>query len=744
MPEFAIREDGLVVRAGDISNVTTAKFVCTSCDARLLHVREGEKTASHFRHAKVNTSCKLSRPKTCLHNELAHESGDAPRRHNAMKRWHKDWQALGRRRHPSRYEARGIGSDPNRPRDLGDAETGQMVELQHSPMQKAEFDTRNAGVSHAVWIFDATEVEIFSYEKYEENLFFCVDLFRHSYKSSNDCNCTVLFHCADGKLYKTMCDDVVRVTLQGAGDRSVRLLRCVRENEQLDDFFGTGNWPLPVVDRMRLPVPVEASLTVLSDSGRKEIDDVHRRFMRRFPIVPLTVLNAPPGAGKTTALLDAICSWENKKVLVVAFNKSVEQTTSLRMRERGIADRASARTIDSLCHGACSNKEDFDPYFSDKTLIAKYWPKSNWFQKLRYGGRSSSDVISFCLRHPHSGMIETCDFHKKLTMFKGSGAWLANLDSFPIKQICSGNRSFGACRLACDRQRLLVSVFASYDVVVVDEAQDLMSAQELRLLRQAPCPLILVGDPMQAINKFRDEPPCTQCKTQQDALPLDLPSAIDLYGTWRLDRFTVKFLEERFDRRMHSFRPSQEDARVFWQTELHSVGNTLVICRSNESVIQSLSVFPGIYIVNGKQLVVRLQSARNDPSQTLPMAKYAQKMHLDEFEKVCVMLREKSVELCDLQNQSAVSTVHQVKGFEYDNCAVHSDLLNPDTEDERNISFVAFTRHRRTLVVLAQASSLSGPLLDPVQNEPVNSKRKRDSVADHDTSSTNHTLITCT
>lgn len=435
------------------------------------------------------------------------------------------------------------------------------------------------------------------------------------------------------------------------------------------------------------------------------------------------MVHAPPGAGKTTALLDAIRSWDHKRVLIVAFNKSVGETMNKRLQERGIANRASARTLDSLCFSACSTKEDFDAFFSDKTLIKKYWPRSKWSDKLRFGARGSSKLISFCLRHPNSGMIETCEFHKKLTMFKGSGAWLANLDTFPINKLCNGNRTFGACRLACDRRRLLVSTFASYDVVLVDEAQDLMSAQELRLLRQAGCPLVFVGDPMQAINTFRDEPGCTQCQTQQEPLPVDLPRAIELYGTWRLDRFTVKFVEERFGRRMHSFRPPREDARVFWQSELHAPGSTLVICRSNESVIRSLSTFPEMYIVNGRQLAVRLNSARNDSSQTLPMARYAQNMRVHEFKEVCALLEEKNIELCDLHDKSAISTVHQVKGFEYDNCAVHSDLLGPNTEDERNVSFVAFTRHRKTLVVLAQVTE---PTLDVAEKEFANSKRKRD------------------
>ena len=63
-------------------------------------------------------------------------------------------------------------------------------------------------------------------------------------------------------------------------------------------------------------------------------------------------------------------------------------------------------------------------------------------------------------------------------------------------------------------------------------------------------------------------------------------------------------------------------------------------------------------------------------------------------------IRDRAVRLVDVDDMAAVSTVHQAKGFEYDHCAVHADLLTPSTDDERNVSFVAFTRHKKSLVVM--------------------------------------------
>lgn len=715
MPEFAASSNGRVVSAREVAGATKDVYACTICKERLIHVRASNNVTSYFRHMCANGGCILS----CKENFPTTEFGavseivqPSTRRNNAMTAWHSGWQTLGQRRWPTRYEARGIGAQLRRPRDLGDVDTNRIIEFQHSPITKAEFDDRNTGVSHALWIFDATEEGLFSYEKYADSVCFCIDTFRHSYASSN--NCTVLFHCNDGKLYQAICDNAVHIrvdTNELSGDKYVRLLRRIgRGHELLDEFFGEGLWPLDawsMMPKIKVVIPTNTPLHVLSEAGRKEIDSIHREFVCRWPVAPLTIVHAPPGAGKTTALLSAIRSWGDQRVLVVAYNKSVQETMNHQLQEWGLHTRALAKTLDCLCFNACTSKTDFDACFTDKTLLEKYWPKTKWFQKIPFGGRNSSSLINFCLRHPNSGVRETCKFHQKLTMFKGSGEWSVKSDNFPIKQICEGHRTFASCRLACDRLNLLVHEFSKYDIVLVDEMQDVMSAQELRLLRQSRCPLVLLGDPMQAINNFRDYPPCEQCQMQTEPLPTDLPQAINWYGTWRLDRFTVRFIEERFGRIMYSFRSAIEDSKVFWQMELCHPDNTLVICRSNESVIKTLDTFPGIHIVKGIQLAGRLRSARKDRSQTLPMARYAQSLDESDFHRVCHMLCERNTELHNVKNQTAASTVHQVKGFEYDNCAVHGDLLDPQSEDERNTSFVAFTRHRNTLVVLAKIASVS-------------------------------------
>jgi len=106
-------------------------------------------------------------------------------------------------------------------------------------------------------------------------------------------------------------------------------------------------------------------------------------------------------------------------------------------------------------------------------------------------------------------------------------------------------------------------------------------------------------------------------------------------------------------------------------------------------------------VVEGDELAQNLKSASFDKSMRMPYAKYAQELfESKQLEHVCQMLRKRSIKLSNVENMAAVTTVHKAKGFEYDHCAVHSDLLSPEDSQEKNVSFVAFTRHKKSLVVM--------------------------------------------
>jgi hypothetical protein len=600
-----------------------------------------------------------------------------------------------------------------------------MVELQHSPLGNEEYDRRNDGVDVALWIFDATEKELFTYEQFAEGVRFCADGFRSTYCTSSDSHVGrrhVLFHCADGQLYESVCESAPLIEVSDGQRHHVRMLEPLSDEaaDTLTQFFGNG-WPLnqwagmPVAPHVRaLHLPVR----VISEQGRQQVDVWHRKLLLKFPDPSSrTLFCAPPGAGKTTALVEAVTKWAEtlgKHVLVITFNKANAAVLNGELQEAGVYRKHSveARTLDSLCAAVCckNNRDDLNHDFG---ICKAYFPKRGRFFRY-HEGKHASDIVKFRLRHPRATGWHTCSRHRGFTKEHGKGRWNADVDSYPIKDIAEERATFNAKRYACDNDGRVLGAYVDdkYDVVAVDEMQDLIGAQELRLLFQTSRPVVLVGDPMQAVNAFRDDPPCPDCTLSQDDDAPMLPCPIEWYGTWRLDHFTVRFIEERFGKRMYSHRQLDDvddvdggSAEVHWRRELLHKDGTLVMCRSNRSVAQVAQEHDGMRIINGDSTAQILHTASNDKSGLHPMTVWAQYLkESGELARTIALLKERSVTLCEFKNNadmSAVSTVHQVKGFERDHCAVHEDLLcAADGDGERAIRFVAFTRHKRSLVVM--------------------------------------------
>ena len=58
------------------------------------------------------------------------------------------------------------------------------------------------------------------------------------------------------------------------------------------------------------------------------------------------------------------------------------------------------------------------------------------------------------------------------------------------------------------------------------------------------------------------------------------------------------------------------------------------------------------------------------------MVRYAQQLtNRGELDEVCILLRDRDIHLKEVKG-STVCTLHKAKGFEYDHCAIYSDLLD--------------------------------------------------------------------
>jgi len=760
-----IERDLNTVVSADSATSSVDGYICNECHTDVILNRGSATIKAHFKHKVANERCQYSIRQTKKANvaNVDEEEGPVATGKHDNFSWHRGWQSLACK---SNCEVRGIGGD-SRPRDVGCATTGNIVELQHSRMSGVEFQERNRTVPNtATWIFDATEVPTFAYEKFRidgQQVYFCCDEFRETYATGSG-KVRVLFHCSDGKLRQACCDSAVKIVLLDSSELFVRLLHDVSAAvlETLSHFF-EDKWPLQDWTA-RSPQAIRTVLDpirVLSEEGRDVVDKIHRESFMTIPVTPLTIYSAPPGAGKTTALKSAVRAWTSfplcKRILVIVFNKSNQL---LLQKELAQYKTCTVRTLDALCFQGVPRQFDeegeecaaeFHANFSDWKFVKTYVPHCKSTQdiliKLKSGGGAgSSDIVHHRLTHPRAKHT-LCMKHKRLFKRCSDDAtakdWDASLDTFPMQDIVRDVATFTARRYVCDRDGHLTRLFRRYDIILVDEMQDLMSSQELRLIRQAECPIVMVGDYDQTINDFRHEMDYStccrtaRCKLPPEDKPQDLPPVIEWYNTYRLDALTVNWLEDLTGKRMFSRRKKDEVCTLKWSsTVIHA--NTLTVCRFNMTAIRIAIKFQGdgMRVINGAQLSKNLET---DARKLSPEARKRFKekdpndtrtdfiLELEQSGKlqgVIAMLHRQDISLCDVNSGGflAVTVVHQIKGFECDHVAAHQEFIQcaldestarPESRCERNCLLVAFSRHRKSLVILRDIVAPASDVQEP-------------------------------
>ena len=526
-------------------------------------------------------------------------------------------------------------------------------------------------------------------------------------------------------------------------------------------------------------VGVHRPVQVLSIQGRIFMDAIHRAAIEVFPTDELRIYNAIPGSGKSSALKAAVRAWPTKKILILVFNKSNQVALQHELRGRPgcvvktldalcaaaiprktqicpdeemppDSDSETEQTLsdpvpdlsedipqdDASAHEAeeqqeenedehsnpCEDDDDeelFDPVFSDSTFITAHFQEWNLKDKIKHGGGGgSASMVHNRLLHPRS-VPKICKFHQRLTMLHMSdmaAGWDGCVESSPIKQIVDTKSTFSARKYICDRDRLLVSVFSDYDMVATDESQDLASALEMRLIQQAPCPLIMVGDQNQKINEFRHHVNGNFCsKNDKCCFPLEATTlqefpTVEWYTTYRLCPLTVAFLEDATAIRMASTRT--DAGNIYWQSTL-AAPDTLILCRNNENVVKQAIKYQNnsIRVMSGGKIAGQLKAALASGG-IRGMAGLAKKLAQDGIlGSVLDMLVKQEINIEQVQKGGvlAVSTVHNTKGIEVDNTAVHSDVLeHARTEQlshavdmsERNVLLVSLSRHKKSLTIL--------------------------------------------
>jgi superfamily I DNA/RNA helicase len=455
------------------------------------------------------------------------------------------------------------------------------------------------------------------------------------------------------------------------------------------------------------------------------------------------IVEAYAGTGKTTTILRAIDFAPERRIVLCAFNKRIEQELSLRLRN----PNAQAKTLHALGF-ACVRRYRDNLKVSDKraeNLAEKVCGASapddlkKLVKKLHTLGREMNPTAQ-----QHEDLIDIavnfeCEPDEKWQATQFNTAWVVakSLEAMELaSQVQRGGEiDFADMIFLPVRNRWLSKQF---DMVVVDEAQDMTTAQ--LAIAEGICDgrIAIVGDPNQAIYGFRgaDSGSLGRLQTKLNAGKLGLTT------TYRCGRVIVTAAQQFVaDFEAGPNNPEGEILAIPTQKLQSEVQpGDFILSRVNAPLVSTAMSL----LKNGK----RARIAGRDIGTGLKMllrklskgeAAYSVEKFLErvvaweEAEILRARAAKKEARVSMVQDQAEMlqglaedvqsvreienridalftddglgqagvitcSSVHRAKGLEADRVFILKDTLKNFNQEEMNIQYVAVTRAKKTLV----------------------------------------------
>ena len=467
-------------------------------------------------------------------------------------------------------------------------------------------------------------------------------------------------------------------------------------------------------------------------------------------------ISAVAGAGKTTLLREMVKKHPHVQYLYIVFNKAMQTAMEAQCQS---ASNVRVVTYDSLCYHIIKkfHERHFElsvaNNFYDSTLskaYSQFHSKGSssileaWFHLNQWKTPKHSD---FCVAHSSVMIGALHDLFGLLKHEKGKtdvGLTFAGIRAQTSLLSQTAPQEF---------QRMFQEAFGKYDLILVDEAQD-MNAQTVNVLKRLQVPICWVGDPQQAIyqslyqHKSASSPLAKkQCQclhtlakvSEENKLFCSEEGILRLYGSYRVPPIITSFLNEM---------DASECTKIFsigapttkdQQTVIHILRTpqqlfrnrvNAALFRKNEQVlIYAEAAFPYGNMHLEPRDAARLkglldtaeryqqQKQQRRQAWSAPQApidnetdKWLQTLtfpQIKEYRNIVTHLENEepspeSMRLC---------TIHQVKGLEFDSVMIDGTCCKSFFQDitaqqeEQHVAYVAMTRARFHLFIYLPAAT---------------------------------------
>ena len=416
------------------------------------------------------------------------------------------------------------------------------------------------------------------------------------------------------------------------------------------------------------------------------LDDIHRNYVQdhKFKEGDIVAVQSVAGSGKTTTLLNLAKRHKSKRILYIAFNKSLVQEIKQKVNKEKLPN-LDPMTFDSLLYKMYSKVKKDDPTITTLTPnnLSNYVPcmKGKYYRAKQ---KTIEQFNKFCNDPEFNVITDYCV--AKLGKRK------------PVLQelwkICREGafHTFETIRKQAQTEHWFKNIVdQAYDMIMIDETQDFDMNMLRMLLDDTRIPKLFVGDPKQSIYEFRG------CINAFLYLPRET-LRIEFYSTFRVGNPACSMIRKQFS---NLWLISKSKHETILEPYSKWLGTTYTyIFRSWRCLLQTAFTMKNIWIQNFEAKAEEIRrlhaklvftfSLEDEFEDDLP--KFLKSITTYELDTLLETIEANQVN----KDKALVKfyTIHAYKGLEDDIVRLADDV----DKSEETLYYVALTRGRTRIL----------------------------------------------
>ena len=419
------------------------------------------------------------------------------------------------------------------------------------------------------------------------------------------------------------------------------------------------------------------------------LDDIHRHYItnHKFNTNETIAIKSVAGSGKTTTLMEIAKKNSSKKILYLAFNKSLIEEIGEKVKKQSL-NNLHPKTFDSMIYYAYIHKTGNPPNSIIELKphnVHNYVP---WLANKAFGLKKKiiNDFSKFCRQEEYNCIKE---YNKEVL-----GGEKPLLEKLWYKALNKQLLTFETLRKMCQIESWSSKYINNvYDMILIDEAQDFDSIMMSILQNDTTIPKIYVGDPMQSIYKWRGSINAFK-RIPEDSL------IVEFYSTFRIGDPACDEISRKF-KNCWMISKSKNNTK-FVSNFSKEINKYVYLFRSWKCLLQSAEYIPNVWIFNFHAKIQQIEKLYYH-IQKYPLSEEERDQYEDDLPNFLLELEEYELQrmitniksnLVEKEESNVqLYTIHSYKGLEHDYIKLGYDI----DESDQCLYYVALTRGKKLI-----------------------------------------------